>query len=315
MQDEPEIPQKHSYSRFIFVCLLFSATLAAQTATPHTVAGPIALVPLGDKNPASAATVTGSLEVTEGKAIIAASGSVTAGTHTAEVTLPHRGTLRVCASTTVKLAADTAATSSDEPGLLMALNRGALEASFATGSSADVLLTPDFRILISGPGAVDLKVRLSENGDTCVDNAGINAPYVLVTSVFDATNYRVQPGQRVMFQHGSVEQVVDNEKEPCGCPPDETKGNAFPMSQSAGLAPMAKPALAPAAAANGPTTAPLVYKSEEPQSETEQPGVTAPEATGAAPQPVQKSPAKSSEKKPGLFGKLGRFFKRLFGAD
>ena len=66
------------------------------------------------------------------------------------------------------------------------------------------LLTPDFRILIGAPGSADVKVRLGQHGDTCVDNAGVNAPYVLVTSVFDGGIYRVQPGQRVMFQHGSV---------------------------------------------------------------------------------------------------------------
>ena len=34
------------------------------------------------------------------------------------------------------------------------------------GSNSDILLTPDFRILIGGPGAADVKVRLGEHGDT-----------------------------------------------------------------------------------------------------------------------------------------------------
>ncbi|MDE3200088.1 MAG: hypothetical protein KGN79_04135 [Acidobacteriota bacterium] len=292
-----------------------NAAAFAQTA-PSISADPIALVSTDSKDPNAAASVTGSLEVAGGKAMIGASGSVTAGAHTADVTLPKRGELHVCASTTVKLAADTSAPSGDKPGLMLALNRGALEMSFASGSSADVLLTPDFRILMSGPGAVDLKVRLSENGDTCVDNAGINAPYVLVTSVFDSSNYRVKAGQRVMFQHGSVEQVVDEEKEPCGCPPAETSPNAFPMAESAGLAPIAKPAPVPTAAANQPMTAPLVYKSNE-ISATPQPAVKAPETVEAATtaRPAMKKPEKSGDKKPGFFGKIGRFFKRIFGAD
>ena len=42
-----------------------------------------------------------------------------------------------------------------------------------------------------------------------------------------------------MFQHGSLREVVDQEKESCGCPPapSETKGNDFPLAQSEGLAP------------------------------------------------------------------------------
>ena len=94
------------------------------------------------------------------------------------------------------------------PGLLMALDHGAVEMSFAASTArernADTLLTPYFRILIGGPNAADVKVRLGEDGDTCVDNAGANAPYVVVTSVFEGGLYRVQPGQRVMFEHGSL---------------------------------------------------------------------------------------------------------------
>jgi hypothetical protein len=288
----------------VLAALLCAAPLCAQTQA----VAPIAIVPLDNKNPESAATVTGSLVVTQDKAVIAASGSVTAGKRTVEVTLPQRGVLRVCASTTVKLAADASAPKLDKPGLMMAIERGAVEASFAAGSTADVLLTPDFRILISGPGSVELKVRLGQGGDTCVDNAGSNAPYVLVTSVFDGGNYRVQAGQRVMFQHGSLQQVVDNEKEPCGCPPApaESKGNEFPMAQSAGLEPLPAPKPAEPGTESGPVTAPLVYKSEGPQPAVQ----VAAAGQGAA--AVEKKPA---EKKPGLFSRVGRFFRHLFGGE
>jgi hypothetical protein len=193
------------------------------TATPAaaTDAAPIAIVSLDTKNPDAAAKLTGALEVSQGRAVIVASGTITSGSQTTEVVLPHRGVLRVCASTTVKLAANVNVAEGETPGLMMAMDHGALEMSFATsasaGRNADFLLTPDFRILIGAPGAVEVKVRLGQHGDTCVDNAGANAPYVLVTSVFDGGNFRVQPGQRVMFEHGSLREVVDNEKEPCGC--------------------------------------------------------------------------------------------------
>ena len=65
--------------------------------------------------------------------------------------------------------------------------------SFATGRNADIVLTPDFRILISGPGNANVKVRLGQGGDTCVDNPGSNAPYVLVTSVFDGSVIACSP--------------------------------------------------------------------------------------------------------------------------
>jgi hypothetical protein len=273
---------------------------------------PIAIVPLDSKNPDKAAMVTGALEVTQGRAIIASSGTITSGAETTQVILPHRGVLRVCASTSVKLAADTSVAAGEIPGLMIAMEHGAVEASYATGQNSDILMTPDFRILIGGPGAADVKIRLGERGDTCVDNAGIDAPYVLVSSIFEGGAYRVQPGQRVMFEHGSLHEVVDNEKEPCGCPPVEPKGNEFPLAQSEGLAPLAKPA--PSAVNHGGTTTvpvePLVYKSPELA-----PAATpaAQPAAGAAAIPaVSTAPAK---KKPGFFGSIGKFFRHFFGAE
>ncbi|MGB6723721.1 MAG: hypothetical protein WBE72_23175, partial [Terracidiphilus sp.] len=251
------------WSRILIAdCVLALAAAAVPAQTPSTPppavpaepgsAGPIANVPLDTGEPGSAATVTGALEVSGGKAMIASSGSITSGSSTTEVVLPQRGILRVCAATTVKLAADSSVPAGETPGLLIAMDHGAIETSFATGRNADILLTPDFRILIGGPGASELKVRLGSGGDTCIDNSGANAPYVVVTSLFDPGLYRVQPGQRVMFQHGSLNEVVDQEKEPCGCPPPAAKstGNEFPLAQSEGLAPTPAPAPTPKQPAN-----------------------------------------------------------------
>jgi hypothetical protein len=259
--------------------------------------------------------VTGALQVANGKAMIASSGAVTAGATTTEITLPRRGVLRVCASTTVKLATDASVPAGEVPGLMLVLDHGALEASFATGRNSDIVLTPDFRILIGSPGAADVKLRLGQHGDTCVDNAGINAPYVLVTSVFDGSIYRVQPGQRVMFQHGSLFEVVDQEKEPCGCPElPKPNTNEFPLAQSAGLAPLAAPGPAgtiPAGAPSGATDT-FVYKSGH--AEADPPVIKAtPHATADA---IQDPPRhESTQKKTGFFTRFGHFLRRLFGAE
>jgi hypothetical protein len=294
-----------------------AASVAAASGALGSVAtGPIAIVSLDSKDPASAAVVTGALSVANGKAMIATNGAITAGTSSTDVTLPHRGVLRVCASTTVKLASDASVPKNEVPGLMMVIDHGAVEASFATGRNSDILLTPDFRILIGAPGSADVKVRLGEHGDTCVDNAGANAPYVLVTSVFDNTIYRVQPGQRVMFQHGSVAAVVDAEKESCGCPaPPRPNSNDFPETQSAGLAPLAPPGPA-GVQPKGPTEAidTFVRKGSEPAPATDI--VT---TTGGTPtvriQPPPKPRKVKSERKPGFFTKMGHFFRRLFGAE
>jgi hypothetical protein len=260
--------------------------------------------------------VTGALQVSGGRAMIAYNGAVTSGTSTTEVTLPHRGVLRVCASTTVKLSTDKSVPLGEVPGLMMAMDHGALEASFATGRNSDILLTPDFRILIGGPGSADVRVRLGQHGDTCVDNVGANPSYVLVSSVFDGSNYRVQAGQHVMFQHGSLQEVVDNEKEPCGCPPPpRPNSNDFPLAQSAGLAALAPPAPpGKVPTATDPAiTQTFVYKSTDhaPPADIALPAPPlAPPAPAAAEQPKDKP-----EEKPNFFARLGHFFRRIFGAE
>ena len=286
-------------------------------ASSSSAPGPIAIVSLDSKDPGSAALVTGALQVANGRAMIATNGAITAGNSTTDVTLPHRGMLRVCASTTVKLASDASVPHDEVPGLMMVMDHGAVEASFATGRNSDVLLTPDFRILIGGPGSADVKVRLGQHGDTCIDNAGHDAPYVLVTSVFDNGIYRVQPGQRVMLQHGSVYAVVDAEKESCGCPaPPRPDTNDFPEAQSAGLAPLAPPGPPGVTPAGVPeATDTFVRKAGEPPPET-----ATIAAKGGSTTPIVSPPPKKvikikSARKPTFFTRMGHFFRRLFGAE
>jgi hypothetical protein len=289
-----------------------------QTPIPPGVR-PIAIIPLDSKVRGHAAEVTGALLVNDGRAFVAANASVTAGEETAQITLPYRGTLLVCASTNVKLTADASNAANGIPGLMMAMDHGAVELSYAGTAanlqSADVLLTPDFRILIGGPGAADVKVRLGQQGDTCVDNSGANGPYVVVSSVFEGGTYRVQPGQRVSFQHGSLHEVVDQEKESCGCPPSATKGNEFPVAQSMGLSPTPTVPQPPAVnnQAQAQTVPPLVYQTKDKVPVAEIPAQPAPQS-GAPAVAAQPKP-KSASPKRGFFGSIGHFFRRIFGAD
>jgi len=268
---------------------------------------PIAIVPV------DGVKLDGALSVADGKAVIGASGTITAGDRMALVTLPHRGNLHICATTKVSLTSDASVHAGNEPGdapgLMMGLERGALEADFATGKNSDVILTPNLRILISGPGVAAVRVRLGENGDTCVDNRGPDAPYVLVSGNFDGGAFRVQSDQRVLFERGSLHDVVDNEKESCGCPPDPasvTQANAFPEAQSAGLTPAApEVAKTPEVGAtlSREEGSPVAPTSESPAPET------GPAVGVAAAAPVAPNPPK----KPGVFTRIGRFFKQLFG--
>ncbi|WP_446744814.1 hypothetical protein [Silvibacterium acidisoli] len=320
--------------------------MGAFAATGVAQQQPIAYVPTQN------VSVSGSLSVENGKASIGNNGTITANDSTAHVSLARGGDLRVCASTKVSLSKDSSAgpAAGNDSALMIALDRGAIEASYTPGKYSDVLLTPDLRILVSGPGQADLKVRINSQGDTCIDNPGANAPYVTVTSQFEGGLYRVQPNQRVMFEHGSLQQVVDNEKEPCGCPvaapvsvaeaapgivtnhanpaqpgkpvggPSSTPADTeFPLAVSEGLKPppVSTAPVVPAGTPHAEVTAPISFDANA------TPNPSAPGAAGKEPEPAptaQPTAAPAAQPTPapkqdngGVFHHIGRFFAKLFG--
>jgi hypothetical protein len=292
-------------------------------------------------SPASLATVStegvslsGPLSVADGRAFLGNNDAITAGDKTARVALTRGGSLNVCASTQIHLSTDTAISGG---GFMIALDRGAIEGHYLPSQYSDVVLTPDLRILISGPGTADFSLRVSSQGDTCIDNHGDHAPTILATNLFEGGAYRVQPNQRVLFVHGSLQQVVDNEKESCGCPPPEpaptptaiarigepgmtphsanptAAQNPFPLAESEGLQPPPPPPskpVVPPGEVHAQVTAPLVYSGEAaPSTEaaTKQPET---QAIPAAPQTTPPASQPAAARKHSAFV---RFFRRIFG--
>jgi hypothetical protein len=280
--------------------------------------------------------------VSNGRATIGNDGAVTAGDKAADVALSRGGNLKVCATTRIHLSTDKTT-----PGgaLMIALDRGALEAHYTPGQYSDVLLTPDLRLLISAPGQANLSIRVNGQGDTCVDNHGDAAPYVLASSLFEGGAYRIQPNQRVLFEHGSLRDVVDNEQDPCGCPPSQpvqplsvasagktganpaqpgqkvsstAEQNPFPLAESEGLQPApplpSTPAV-PVGQAHIEVSAPIVYDANNPNPPSAPPpvpsGAPIPVPTSAI--TVAQAPEPPAPPHTGFFHHIGHFFRKLFG--
>jgi hypothetical protein len=336
-------------SRFVFLTLgLFcvAGSACAQQSPPAPSAAAISLATVEMQG----VTLSGYTFVKDGRAIVGNNTSIGAGDATAQVALTRGGNLNVCASTKIHLSTDTTTPGS---GLMIALDHGALEAHYTPGQYSDVLLTPDLRIIISAPGQADLSIRVNNQGDTCIDNHGDHAPYVLATSLTGDGAYRVQPNQRVLFEHGSLSDVVDNEQEPCGCPPaqplsvastgatganpaqpgekvapanDTAAHNPFPLAESEGLQPPPATPTTPAVPPGTPhveVSAPLAYDANHPNALPPTPasGAGATGSSSATPVPTsaihtqtaQTPPPLARPKSSGFFGHIGHFFKRLFG--
>lgn len=160
------------------------------------------------------ATVAGALEVSNGRAILQGASTVTARDRTAEIALKRGGTVKVCATSGLHI---TAGKGTKDVPLMLALDRGAVEIATQVISN-DVVMTPDLRFTMDSAGELDLRLRVARNGDTCVENRGSAAPVLKVADQFGESNYQLHAGQHVLFERGSLKEVVDHESEPCGCP-------------------------------------------------------------------------------------------------
>jgi hypothetical protein len=303
----------------MFRSLIFPTVQIALLSAAAMAQQPIGSVGVQD------ATVSGALEVTNGRAMLVGSTAITAKDHTAEIALTRGGTVRVCSTSELHLSAGKPAP--DAQSLMLALDRGAIELQTAATAN-DFVLTPDLRFAVSNSGPLDLRLRVTRNGDTCAENRGANAPTIHIADQFGETSYDLRAGQHVLFEHGSLKEVVDSETSPCGCPPDpavlsiadaalaptggtitakqtETESEAqhpFPAAVSQGLAP---PTPEPPAAQPGEihqqVAATLSYGANAtPDSTATAPSSTpaASAAIGSAPRTAAASPATTAIAQP-----------------
>jgi hypothetical protein len=224
-----------------------AAGVAASVALcPAMAQQAVARMPVNDAN------VKGAVEIKNGQMEMSSGVQVNAGEHATEIQLARGGKVKLCAFSGVHISKGT-----NPSEVMLALDHGAMEVHGTLGDFSDVLMTPDMRLILSGPGTEDLGIRVNGQGDTCVNNAGPHAPYVTVTEQLGSGLYRVQAGQHITFEHGSVEAVVDAEKEPCGCPPEAAVSVASAGTSAAPGAAVAKPGAAVGTSASAKPAFPL----------------------------------------------------------
>ncbi|MDP9037914.1 MAG: nuclease [Acidobacteriota bacterium] len=284
--------------------------------------------------PTRDADVSGRPDVLDGRAVLAGSVAVTAKDHTAAITLGRGGTVRVCQTSVLHLTESRAAPSAGQLAapLLLSLDRGAVEVRMQA-TPTDALMTPDLRFTMLSPGPLDLRLRVARNGDTCVENRGPGAPTLAVSDPFGGSNYQLNSGQHVLFEHGSLREVVDHEATPCGCPepgmsmadlllapgaggkstnPAAANADAqhpFPAAVSEGLAPAAEVPQAAPGEVHAQVSETMTYNGAPPAASA----VPTSAASEAAPAPARSPAGPEAGQHRDAVHAIGHFFKRLFG--
>jgi hypothetical protein len=228
--------------------MLFSRRLMAAFALAAVMLVP-AMAQEGSQNAigeifASDASVHGAVRLAGSGMQVLSGSSVAAGQATALLHLARGGNIRICPRTNLSISS-----SPNGRDLMFGMSTGAVEAEYSLAASADAILTPDFRILLAGPGAFHVAIGADMRGNTCVRSLDNNSASVIISELMGDGTYQVKPGEQVVFHNGKLADP-DHGFSDCGCvAPPPVKRAATPPPR-----PVVPPPAMPAAPAETAAT-------------------------------------------------------------
>jgi hypothetical protein len=202
--------------------LKFAVACALCAGTTHAQA-------IGDLV-SSDASVSGSVVLAAGHTRVMNGTSIGSKNAAASLRLARGGELRICPHTNVSL---TAGKSGRDLGIGVGV--GAIEIHYVLASSADTVLTPDFRILMPGPGIFHFAIAADVRGNTCVRSLPGNTASLIVTEMLGDGVHQVHSGDQIVFHNGRVSETDPFVPPDCGC------GPLLPPVQRAEVTPVPPP--------------------------------------------------------------------------
>jgi hypothetical protein len=160
------------------------------------------------------ATVRGAVVLAPTGTTVMSGSEIIAGASVTNLRLARGGDLKVCPGSSISVTG-----SSNGRENLIALAAGSIETHYNMNSSADTVMTPDFRIVLPGPGSFHFAIGVKGNGDTCVKSMPGASSSLIVNEVFGEGTHQVKPGDSLTFHKGVVEgATTSGSAESCGCP-------------------------------------------------------------------------------------------------
>ncbi len=198
------IPVRTRNLKSLCSCVLFFSICAmAQTQPPATI---------GELFPAEEGA-HGAVLLTGTGMSVASGSQLSAGQSVAALILARGGQVRICPQSSLSV---TSVPSTE--GLLLALSTGSLEINYPINALADTLITPDFRLLLVGPGTFHFALGVNHRGDTCIRSLRGNTSGIIVSEMMGSGTYQVKPDEQVLFSKGKLADRI-SETGACGCPP------------------------------------------------------------------------------------------------
>ena len=298
----------------------------------HRLLVPTTLLVLGMSGSARAQQTLGELYASDasvkGSVVLAGSGtsvlsgsSIQAGAQAATLKLERGGSLLICEGTKLSL---TASQTGRE--LMFSLNTGNVELNYPLGAEADTLLTPDLRLLLPGPGTVHVAVRVTPQGDTCVQSLPWNQSAIVVSETMGDATYQVKSDEAVLFRGGRLGDS-SRSKQNCGCPTSQLAQVAKaappppPPAPPKPAQPMASAPLPPPPEQHLTVAAPFVYRANDPEPDLtenvailrlENDKVIQLDPTVIPPPKNSNAQTAKKQQSHGLFSKIGAFFAGIF---
>lgn len=294
-------------------------------------------VPVGELF-ASETTAHGPVLLTGSGMAVDSGSQLTAGKSVATLRLARGGEVRICPNSSLSVSAvdNGPAPPGTDRELMLAMDTGSLELDYPLNDLADTLITPDFKLMLAGPGVFHFGLGVTNRGDTCVKPLRGNSASIIVTEMMGSGAYQIKPDEAVTFANGKL-----NQRTPligsCGCPgplpvmeaekplePAKTTAEKDSVESAVNIVPPQPDAGQPSPdAVHVQLEAPLVFHGDQ---ASQQPYAIAKVKFSALPnvfspqenlKPVVLKPGKGevsqeAKKKKGFFGRIKGFFASLF---
>jgi hypothetical protein len=101
--------------------------------------------------------------------------------------------------------------------MMLAVSTGALETHYTLERTTDSILTPDFRILLRGPGEFHYAITVDSRGNACVRTLPLNTGRLTVSELIGNGEHEVSSGDQIIFHAGRFTDIDTASTESCGC--------------------------------------------------------------------------------------------------